>query len=68
MKTITTLTDWANLAAVDARSRPDSLTSDPELGRLAPTEMQLSVAAAVLFVVLVLAVVAFIATKLGVLG
>ena len=67
MKTITTLTNRANLAAVDARSRLDSLTSDPELGRLAPVERDI-LTAAVSVVVLVLTVVAFIATKLGVLG
>ena len=67
VKTITMLTDRANLAAMNARFRFDSLTSDPELGCLAPAD-RYTLVAVVAFVVLVLAGAALIATKIGVLG
>jgi hypothetical protein len=62
-----TLTEQANLAAVDARSRLDSLTSDSELGALAPVDRDIIVAV-VAFAVIVLCVVGLVANHLGLLG
>lgn len=69
MKMITTLADRANLAAVDAQARLDSLTSEPELGggRNVDEGFHIGIGAAAAGVI-GLAVAGFIATKMGVLG
>ena len=68
MKMITTLTDRATLAAVAARSRLDSLTSDPELGgRMAPVDRHV-LTAVVAFVGIVVCVLYFVARFTGLLG
>ncbi len=67
MHTITTLVDRTNLTPAAARARLDSLSSDPERGALSGAEFHMLMAG-VSFVVIVLAVVVFVASHLGVWG
>jgi hypothetical protein len=64
---VTTLTAQATLTAVDAQARLESLTREPELGALAPVEMHIVMAGA-LIVVIVLCVVGLVVDHLGLLG
>ena len=69
MKMITTLTDRANLAALTAQDRLNSLTTDPEFGggRNVDEGFHIGIGAAAAGVI-GLAVAAFIAAKMAVLG
>jgi hypothetical protein len=69
MTMITTLRDRANLAAVDAQARLESLATEPELGggRNVDVGFPIGIGAAAAGVI-GLAVAAFIATKMAVLG
>lgn len=69
MKMITTVRDRANLAAVDAHARLDSLQAEPELGgaRNVDEGFHIGIGAAAAGVI-GLAVAGFIATKMGALG
>jgi hypothetical protein len=69
MTMITTLRDRANLAAVDVQARLESLATEPELGggRNVDEGFHIGIGAAAAGVI-GLAVAAFIATKMAVLG
>ncbi len=69
MKMITNLVDRANLAAVDAQARLDSLAGEPEFGggRNVDEGFHIGIGAAAAGVI-GLAVAAFVATRMGVLG
>ena len=69
MKMITTLTGRANLAAVQAQSRLDALTTEPELGggRNVDEGFHIGIGTAAAGVI-GLTVAGFIAKKMGVLG
>jgi len=68
MKIITTMTDRANLAALTAQDRLNSLSTDPEFGggRNVDEGFHIGIGAAAAGVI-GLAVAAFVATKMGVL-
>lgn len=69
MKMITTLANRANLAAVQAQSRLDALTTEPEFGgsRNVDEGFHIGIGAAAAGVI-GLAVAGFIAKKMGALG
>lgn len=69
MKMITTLGDRANLAAMQAQARLESLTTEPELGggRNVDEGFHIGIGAAAAGVI-GLAVAGFVANRMGVLG